>query len=514
MGQQSSTPQSARAESDQPTHIDGGALKLENGVYTGAHDWKRSVVRAQQLARRLAPYYKGLDDYDDDWTDEHLIAGLKAQLTDNPYNISLLSSVHDPACVNTSQGSTPSRPSSFVETGTTTSTTRPRAATVDSSTNVQRVARPRVPFGVLLYKNAVECPICFLYYPSNIATTRCCRQPICTECFVQIKRPNPHAPIVHADDPNPPPELPDTLVMEAPVCPYCNESDFGVIYEPPDFGKARGFVPVPASERDVPAADPRVVLTDHIRPDWTAKLQRAKDRAARRAANAALITAHLQRQERRAQAAEYQRAMASNAGSSARTSRRSAMEAFEEAQLAEAIRLSVLEDEERQRRQAEEEAKARSISTASTSRPVAVSRKSSHSVHRLQDEFGGGLTAGGASNTRQAHLNDTLNVHGGRSPESYNPHAPGPGSMPLPDLIYAPPPDSFNPPIEDYLSRRRLNLADLDEDDDDDGIEEGVGRLELDVENTTEAAGVGGVVARSLDRSDQPGMQQQRANNL
>lgn len=50
------------------------------------------------------------------------------------------------------------------------------------------------PIEVYLYKDATECPICFLYYPPYLNRTRCCDQPICSECFVQIKRPDPHPP--------------------------------------------------------------------------------------------------------------------------------------------------------------------------------------------------------------------------------------------------------------------------------------------------------------------------------
>jgi len=56
-------------------------------------------------------------------------------------------------------------------------------------------------------------------YPSNINTSRCCQQPICTECFVQIKR--SEATLTH-------------LESEPACCPFCVETDFGVIYERPN----------------------------------------------------------------------------------------------------------------------------------------------------------------------------------------------------------------------------------------------------------------------------------------
>lgn len=401
------------SQEEQIKQIDGGSLELVGGIYTAPQDWKKSVVRALQLARRMAPYYKGLDDYDETWSNEKLLSVLRVTLPPTPINQALFSAIDDtsersksPSATQSSRGS-PSRPSSFIETNSPgsspTKTKRPRAVTMDSSSQIQSVQRSRMPFGIVLYQNAVECPICFLYYPSNIATTRCCRQPICTECFVQIRRPNPHAPIVHADDPNPPPEHTDALIMESPLCPYCNLPDFGIIYEPPNFNIPRKpYEQLPASERDIPPNDTRVVLTDTIRPDWTAKLQRAKDRAARRAANAALISAHLQRQERRAQEARER-------GS---RSRRRDVEAIEEEQLAEAIRLSVLEEEQRRSRiQAQESASMASRAQIfefqpATTAPMTVN---SHAPHRL-------------------------------STENYSRPV---ASMPMPELIYAPPADSY-----------------------------------------------------------------------
>lgn len=55
-------------------------------------------------------------------------------------------------------------------------------------------------------------------YPPNINTSRCCQQPICSECFVQIRR--SEATITH-------------LESEPACCPFCMETDFGVIYERP-----------------------------------------------------------------------------------------------------------------------------------------------------------------------------------------------------------------------------------------------------------------------------------------
>lgn len=175
------------------------------------------------------------------------------------------------------------------------------------------------PLEVFLYKNATECPICFLTYPPYLNHTRCCDQPICSECFVQIKRPDPHYPEGHNEsDPNPNTEETGLLVSEPACCPYCTQPDFGVTYEPPPFRRGLAYAfsppgvgsistamssssslntsalsPPPGGNRrrtqSLSANAPNVILTDKIRPDWSTKLQTARNHQARRAAAATAL---------------------------------------------------------------------------------------------------------------------------------------------------------------------------------------------------------------------------------
>lgn len=206
----------------------------------------------------------------------------------------------------------------------------------------------RAPPETLLYRDALECPICFLFYPKLINLTRCCAQPICTECFVQIKRQSPHPPHEEEDSNGPSSEsAPESaeLISEPACCPYCMVPDLGVTFVPPQYrtgiganGKRHNSLsplaflnssslslsskssmsqignPANSSEYSVavisespssvslanpaqkrrgslPASAPEVVTTDQIRPDWNIKLISARARAARQSAAATALHA-------------------------------------------------------------------------------------------------------------------------------------------------------------------------------------------------------------------------------
>ena len=182
------------------------------------------------------------------------------------------------------------------------------------------------PIETYLYKEGSECPICFLYYPPYLNKTRCCDQPICSECFVQIKRPDPHPPEHEGADPNRPrPEgeddnQDDQLISEPAACPFCVQPEFGITYAPPPFrrgltysaghsGNLLGSRASPASSSssiatgpvNCPTPDgrrratslsadaPGVITTDIVRPDWAKKLAAARHDASRRSAAATAL---------------------------------------------------------------------------------------------------------------------------------------------------------------------------------------------------------------------------------
>ena len=183
------------------------------------------------------------------------------------------------------------------------------------------------PIEAYLYKDASECPICFLYYPPYLNRTRCCDQAICSECFVQIKRPDPHPP-EHVDPAASPPAIaeqeldPEELISEPAACPFCVQLEFGVVYDPPPFRRGLTYLNHPSTHplanapsamssasslvsaqsgrlsptgsgrrraTSLSATSPAVITTDKIRPDWHQKLAAARAHTARRSAAATAL---------------------------------------------------------------------------------------------------------------------------------------------------------------------------------------------------------------------------------
>ncbi|OJJ63206.1 hypothetical protein ASPSYDRAFT_143482 [Aspergillus sydowii CBS 593.65] len=362
-----------RERSMREEHVDGGYL-VTQGVYTGSEDFNKAVVRQLMIERRLAPFWRGLNDFSDSWTEHQLMAvarGLPIPPPDeippeleykNPPKASEEGKeASDPRSIqhltvpitsrsashgsDGSHSSTPNHslpsPASPIASGTSSSPLfRSRAKTLASLTtsrhNSQTESAPREmqlprdpfvngqPVEAYLYKDASECPICFLYYPPYLNRTRCCDQPICSECFVQIKRPDPHPP-EHADsDSNAATPANEAerqenqdvqLVSEPAACPFCVQPEFGVTYLPPSFRRGLTYALDPSGRPNIAtpvsstsslssatapvtgrrratslsATDPAVITTDKVRPDWAQKLANARAHAARRSAAATAL---------------------------------------------------------------------------------------------------------------------------------------------------------------------------------------------------------------------------------
>ncbi|TQS37195.1 hypothetical protein Golomagni_02341 [Golovinomyces magnicellulatus] len=360
-----------RERSMKEESVDGGFL-VTMGVYTGTEDFNKAVVRQLIIERKIAPFWRGLNEYSESWTENQLIAagrGLPIPAADeipqkdlsqsaldgtshhsvqNPLdpissNSDLIApdaiakhSAPEKLCSNTTSNSIlntfPSNQSSALRSRSKTFVSLTNTSqSLDSSDIVpQEIKLPYDPYvngqpiEAILYKDAIDCPICFLSYPPYLNKTRCCDQPMCSECFVQIKRPYPHPPEQHYQSSSPEPQDPtaeaELLVCEPACCPYCQQPEFGVIYEPPSFRRGLAYVnlspantssdntsllfsdvtnkshPPQASvtlhERrmtSISANASTVITTDRIRPDWATKLANARSQLARRSAAATAL---------------------------------------------------------------------------------------------------------------------------------------------------------------------------------------------------------------------------------
>ncbi|KAK2879475.1 hypothetical protein FQN49_000833 [Arthroderma sp. PD_2] len=360
-----------RERSMKEEHVDGGYL-VTQGVYVGCEDFNKPIVRQLMIERRIAPFWRGLNDFSTSWAEHQIMAaarGLDIPPADvvppeleykappvsqeDKQSDRFLNSLTVPITSrsqsfnsDSSAGAKKSSPQSQSPVNANSSSGsqlfRGRAKTLASLTtssksNANMAPRefqlPNDPFvngqpiEVYLYKDPMECPICFLYYPPYLNKTRCCDQPICSECFVQIKRADPHPPEHEQPGANPPRpaesqanESDHQLVTEPAACPFCVQPEFGVTYAQPPFRRGLAYAPghnahplatvaSPMSSSSslnsanaspgatgarrratsLSADAPGVITTDKIRPDWAQKLATARANAARRSAAATAL---------------------------------------------------------------------------------------------------------------------------------------------------------------------------------------------------------------------------------
>lgn len=304
--------------------VDGGYL-FPQGVYYGPQDFKVAVVRDLIIRRKLAPFYKGLETLEPEWSDRELLEAVYGHsLESEPPEIDTLAIDDDsPTSTDTAAKSTPVPSRAGVgalpslmdgpmslpkgQGFGNVSVSRNRSYTTSAYTKAnERQQTEKDIQQIWLYRNAHECPICFLFYP-RLNSTRCCGQDICTECLVQIKRAPPHPP--YSDEGSTPGSGGTNsdvlqLVSEPACCPYCAEPECGVVFDAPPFewgirkpqdegtqrasAAPQGVAGSTSNARrtSVPASHPDVVTIDTIRPDWESKLASAQRKLARKSAAA------------------------------------------------------------------------------------------------------------------------------------------------------------------------------------------------------------------------------------
>ena len=127
--------------------VDFGAL-WPQGIYTGPQDWNKETVGRLIVERKLAPFYRPLEDYEDDWDDERILAARKEPppppaAAPGPASSVPLEAPHSTPSTHSHSHSIPHR---------SHATKSARAA----SKEPQRLNE------ATLYRGATECPICFM----------------------------------------------------------------------------------------------------------------------------------------------------------------------------------------------------------------------------------------------------------------------------------------------------------------------------------------------------------------
>lgn len=376
-------------------NVDGGFL-APYGTYKSNLDYDTEIVRRLIINRQLAPFYTPLQDFDDHWSDEELII-LLSQMSlhsiETAYSDTEEDDMDDHKIHKSSNFFRRQEQKAKLISLITRIKDMQKAEENRfleeklKAKNGEVAVSPDIPSKDLLlklYRKASECPICFLYYPPHLNLSRCCLQPICTECFVQIKRLDPHPP--HDDSSNEPGSdaLPHTLISESANCPYCAMPDFGVTYNiPTDIctgingnkpnsytlpfesipedtnaistspgGNKNNDLPAvkPAKQRrrsSVAADSPGLITIDMIRPDWEQKLMSARNKLARKCATASAIHASnllINQDEENNSSRRY------SSGENGRRSSTSHYRSVEERMIEEALRLSIQDEEERKKK--------------------------------------------------------------------------------------------------------------------------------------------------------------------
>lgn len=357
-------------------NVDGGYL-APFGTYKLNVNYLTEVVRDLIIHRQLAPFYTPLQDYDPSWSDEELLI-IVSQLPLHLIDLAYLDEEEDDIDNHKIHKLLGYYRRQELKTKLKLLKQRVKELQKQEEAEMQEekmkwraklqgddtvVINPQVPnpdLMLTLYRNNLECPICFIYYPAPLNISRCCVQPICTECFVQIRRLDPHPP---HDDPAGQDETPHLLISEPANCPYCALPEFGVTYTRPTnrfAGIGGGCQPghyvkggdecAVTSDEETPsptdsdvrrrellaATAPGVITVDTIRPDWELKLTSARNKLARKAATATAIHALN---------------LIINDRSSLAPSRGNNLQLVEDRMIEEAMRLSIIDEEERKRKQ-------------------------------------------------------------------------------------------------------------------------------------------------------------------
>lgn len=150
--------------------VDFGYLTPQGGIYPSAQrDWNHPIVAQLIVHRKLAPFYRPLEDYEDDWEDEQILAAQKKPPAPNQQDGSSTTSTNTNSMTNGSDDaasiSSGGGGSSNSHVHLTSATSALRHAASKSSTRSASAPHKELAERNLearLYRGAVDCPICFL----------------------------------------------------------------------------------------------------------------------------------------------------------------------------------------------------------------------------------------------------------------------------------------------------------------------------------------------------------------
>ncbi|KAG5520267.1 hypothetical protein PMAC_001346 [Pneumocystis sp. 'macacae'] len=270
--------------------LDGGFLTTHN-LYQVPQDYKYIIVHQLMFERKMAPFYKGLSEFDSSWSDKKLAQVVRQHLLIPFKDMIYLSTKKFP-------GGFYLKYLSDVLKSNKHKSFQPYTFRFRSIISLFQYLFSIIcklftpPLEASLYRNSEECLICFLYYP-KLNYTRCCNKPICSECFVQIKRTNSNFPCnldINSGD--------TSLFKKSINCPFCFEKDFGIVY--------LSFIQKPVTKSSIissivnrkkvhsvcqkySSTHPYVVTSDMIRPDWFFQFVNTQQKGSDREENEALL---------------------------------------------------------------------------------------------------------------------------------------------------------------------------------------------------------------------------------
>ncbi|KAG5437319.1 hypothetical protein PCANB_000748 [Pneumocystis canis] len=201
--------------------LDGGFLMTHN-LYQISQNYKYLIIHQLMFEGRMAPFYRGLSEFDSSWSNKKLIQVVRQHLLIPYKNTISLYTKNFPGGFYLKYISDILKSNKCKSFPPYTFRFRSIILLFRHLALIYKSFNPLPE--VSLYRNAKQCLICFLYYP-KVNYSRCCIQPVCSECFIKISGAD------LSTQPGLDNKLKNTSLVDGSVnCPFCFEKDFGIVY--------------------------------------------------------------------------------------------------------------------------------------------------------------------------------------------------------------------------------------------------------------------------------------------